>query len=80
MNILIKFHARRDWPGLYDESFLHQPLESLSNDHGGNGKDMPENNDLIGWMRKNNNTARAARTLIDYFDVVCQIATWNFQS
>ena len=40
MNILINFHARRGWPGLYDESFLHQPLESLSNDSGGNGKDM----------------------------------------
>ena len=32
----------------------------------------PENNDLIGWMRKNNRAARAARTLVEIFDVVCQ--------
>ena len=25
---------------------------------------MPENNDLIGWMRKINRAARAARTLV----------------
>ena len=29
-----------------------------------------ENNDLIGRMRKNNRAARAARTLIEFFDVV----------
>ena len=31
----------------------------------------PENNDLIGSMRKNNRAARAARTLSQFFDVVC---------
>ena len=36
---------------------------------------MPENNDLIGWMRKNNRDARAARTLAEFFDVVCQMTT-----
>jgi len=40
----------------------------------------PENNDLIGWMRKNNRAARAARTLEQFFDVVCQMTTWNFQT
>ena len=39
----------------------------------------PENSDLIGWMRKNNRAARAARTLVQFFDVVCQPKTWNFQ-
>ena len=38
----------------------------------------PENNDLIGWMRKNNRVARAARTAVEFFDVVCQMTTWNF--
>ena len=33
---------------------------------------MPENNDLIGQMRKNNRAVRAARTLVALFDVVCQ--------
>ena len=27
--------------------------------------------DLIGWMRKNNGAARAARTLAQFFNVVC---------
>ena len=39
----------------------------------------PENNDLIGWMKKNNRAARAARTIAQFFDVVCQMTTWNFQ-
>ena len=26
---------------------------------------MPEKSDLIGWMRKNNRAARAARTLVE---------------
>ena len=29
----------------------------------------PENNDLIGSMRKNNRAASAARTLVQFFDV-----------
>ena len=36
-------------------------------------------NDLITWMRKNNRAARAARTEVQFFDVVCQMPTWNFQ-
>ena len=35
-------------------------------------------NDLIGWIRKNNRAARAARTLAQVFDVVCLTTTWNF--
>ena len=32
----------------------------------------PQINDLIGWMKKNNDAARAARFLVQCFDVVCQ--------
>ena len=39
----------------------------------------PQINDLIGWVRKNNRAARAARTLVQFFDVVCQMTTWDFQ-
>jgi len=35
----------------------------------------PENNDPTGWMRKNDPASRAARTLIGFLDVVCQITT-----
>ena len=38
-----------------------------------------ENNYLIGWMRENDRAARAARTQVKFFDVVCQTTTWNFQ-
>ena len=41
----------------------------------------PQINDLIGWMKKNNRAARAARAarfLVQCFDVVCQTTTWNF--
>ena len=34
--------------------------------------------DLTGWMMKNNRAARAARFLVQFFDVVCQTTTWNF--
>ena len=33
------------------------------------------NNDLIGGMRRNNRGARAARTLVQFLDVVCQMTT-----
>ena len=36
-----------------------------------------ENSDLIGWTRKNNRAARVARTLEQFFDVVCQMTAWN---
>ena len=36
-----------------------------------------ENNDLIGWIRKNNRAARATRSLVQFLDVVCQIKTRN---
>ena len=39
----------------------------------------PENNDLIGWMKKNNRAAHAARTLVASFDVVYQTTTWKVQ-
>ena len=35
-------------------------------------KTMPENNDLIGGMRNTNRAPRAARTSIEFLDVVCQ--------
>ena len=38
---------------------------------------MIEIYDLIGWMRKNNRAARPARTLVEFFDIVCQ--TTNLQ-
>ena len=34
--------------------------------------------DMIGWMGKNNRAARAARSLVQFFDMVCQTTTWNF--
>ena len=39
----------------------------------------PKDNDLIGWRRKNNRAARAARTLAEFFDVVSQTTSWNFE-
>ena len=36
-----------------------------------------ENNDLIGWMRKNKRAERAARVLVQFFDIVCQMTTWT---
>ena len=35
-------------------------------------------NDLIGWVKKNNLAARAARFLVQLFDVVYQSTKWNF--
>ena len=35
-------------------------------------------NDLIGWMRKNKRAVRAARTYVEFFDVVCHTTTWKF--
>ena len=39
---------------------------------------MKQINNMIGYTRTNNGDARAARTLVHFFDVVCQIATRNF--
>ena len=33
----------------------------------------PQINDLIGWMRKKNRAARAARPLVQICDVVCHV-------
>ena len=52
-------------------------LGSQSKDDG-NDKDNARNDDLIGWMRKNNRAARAARTLVQFLDVVCQMTRWKF--
>ena len=38
-----------------------------------------ENNDLIGWMRKNERAALAAHTLVKFFDRVRHMAMWKFQ-
>lgn len=40
---------------------------------------MPQIKDMIGWMRKNKNAARAACLLVQFADVVCQTTTWNCQ-
>ena len=37
-------------------------------------------NDMIGWTRKNNRAARAARTLVQFFDVICKRRRENFKS
>ena len=37
----------------------------------------PQINHLIAWVRKNNGAARAARFLLQCFDVVCQTTTWH---
>ena len=37
----------------------------------------PENNDLIDWIRKNNRAA--ARTLVQFFDVVWQMTIFKFK-
>ena len=45
---------------------------------------MPEDNDLIGWIRINSRAARAARTLVQFSNVVCQMkvstTTWTHNS
>ena len=38
----------------------------------------PQTNDLIGWMGKSNRAARAARFLVQFFGVVCQMRARNF--
>ena len=40
----------------------------------------PQINDLIGWMRKSNRAARAARSLVQFFYVVGQTTTSNFHT
>ena len=45
----------------------------------GNGNDNLQINDLIGWMRKNNRAARAARFYVQFFYVAYQKTSWNFQ-
>ena len=39
---------------------------------------IPESNYIAGWMRKNNSAARAALTLVQCFDVVCQLPIWKW--
>ena len=34
---------------------------------------------MISLMMENNRAARAARTLVEFFDVVCVTTRWNFQ-
>ena len=58
---------------------LARPLGSLGNDGGNATTTTPENNDLIGWLRKNNHAARAARTLVQFLDVVYQMTTCNLR-
>ena len=73
--------------GLTDLHFIPQGLLRLTVPLaiGSSSKDdatattKTEQNDLIGWMRKNNRAARAARTWVHFFDEVCQMTTWNFQ-
>ena len=61
-----------------DNQRLHHSLNVGSDDTTTSA--TPENKDLIGWRsRKNNRAARVARTLVQFFDVVTQWTTWNFQ-
>ena len=34
---------------------------------------------MISWMMESNRAARAARFLMEFFDVVSQTTTWSFQ-
>ena len=34
---------------------------------------------LVEWGLKNHRAARATHTLVQFFDVVCQMTMWNFQ-
>ena len=43
--------------------------------HAARAPTTPQINDVIAGMWKNNRTSRAARTLTNYFDVVCQTKT-----
>ena len=53
-------------------------IGSLSKDDG-NGRDNARKQ-WSDWLNEENNrAARAARTLAEFFDVVCQMTTWNFQ-
>ena len=61
----------------------HDLLGSLSNSAAhkddGNGNDDARKQ-CSDWLNEENNrAARAARTLIQFFDVVGQMTTWNFQ-
>ena len=38
---------------------------------------MPENSDLIGWVRECNRAAPVARTLVQFINIVCQKTTLN---
>ena len=48
---------------------------SKSNELAENERYTSENNDLIGLMRNHNRAARTARILVEFIDVVCQMAT-----
>ena len=63
---------------MFPQFFLLCSPLSLRKDDG-NGNDDARKQSLIGWMRKNNHAARAARSLEQFFDIVCQMTTWNFQ-
>ena len=57
---------------------FHEVIGSLSKDDG-NGKDNARKQ-WSDWLNEENNrAARAARTLAEFFDVACQMTTWNFQ-
>ena len=79
-------HVQHHYFSLFNQSnhwFVALSLTLLSSNlklptkNDGNGNDDARKHNLIGWMRKNNRAARAARTLVAFFDVVCQITTWN---
>ena len=60
-------------------NIYHQSNNLSGNKPAAMATTTPERNDLIGWMRKNNHAARAARTLVQFFDAACQMTTWKFQ-
>ena len=56
-------------------SSVHFTIGSLCNGEG-KATTTPQNIDLIGSMRKNN---RAARTLVKFFGVVCEVTMSNYE-
>jgi len=53
---------------------IQRLIESLSNDDGNGNNDARKQ--WSDWLNEENNrAARAARTLVQFFDVVCQMTT-----
>ena len=55
-------------------AILRVLVGSLRNDDE-NSNDSATNQDMIAWMRRKSRAARAARSLVQFFDMVCQSTT-----